>query len=322
MLKTGLNRLFPFVALLATVFSMPLAMAQPSNFNTSKNWALHKKEVYFGIAASQFQGDVGGGPTEGRQKTMLDIDWPSTRFAGHVGFRYRFHPMFATKTHLNVGMIHGDDKYSTEEVRRSRNLHFRSLLVEISQHLEFIIWSNEQVGRRYSIPGLKGFRNKSDQIYVFAGVGLAYYNPKAQYNGSWVALRPLGTEGQNFPDGPKKYSNFTMTIPFGIGFKVGIGRTWKFGMEVTYHKTFTDYMDDVSTVYYDEAALAAQNPMAADIANQTTRPDWFYSGQQRGNVKDKDAFFFTNFTFIKNITYGTKSVGRVSTKWRSVKAKF
>jgi hypothetical protein len=304
------------------LFMGQYALAQPSNFNTSKNWALHKKEVYFGLAASQFQGDVGGGPTEGRQKTMLDINFRSTRFAGHVGYRYRFHPMFATKTHLNVGMLHGDDALSKDEIRFNRNLHFRTIIVELSQQLEFILWSNEQVGRRYNIPGLKGYRNKSDQIYVFAGVGVAYFNPKAQYNGSWVALRPLGTEGQNFDDGPKKYLPVTVTIPFGIGFKVGIGRTWKFGMEVTYHKTFTDYMDDVSTVYYDQGALAAQDQMAADVANPTYRPDWFYSGAQRGNDKDKDAFFFTNVTLIKNITYGTKSVGRVSTKWRSVKAKF
>lgn len=296
--------------------------AQPSNFNTSKNWALNKKEVYFGIAASQFLGDVGGGPGEGRQKTMLDLNFRSTRFAGHAGFRYRFHPMFATKTHLNVGMLHGDDANSKDEIRYNRNLHFRTIIVELSQQLEFILWSNEQVGRRYSIPGLKGYRNKSDMIYVFGGVGVAYFNPKARYNGSWEALRPLGTEGQNFPDGPKKYLPVTLTIPVGIGFKVGIGRTWRFGMEVTYHKTFTDYMDDVSGEYYDEAALFAQNQTAGALANPTYRPDWFYTGAQRGNPKDKDSFFFVNFSLIKNITYGTKSVGKVSTKWRSVKAKF
>lgn len=318
------NKLKNLIFLVAIIFSTT-ALAQPTNFNTSKNWALHKKEVYFGLAATQFLGDVGGGSTEGRQKTMLDMNFPATRIGGHIGFRYRFHPMFATKTHLNIGMVSGDDALSKDEIRFNRNLHFRSIIIELSQQIEFILWSNEQVGRRYNIPGLKGYRNKSDQIYLFTGVGLFYFNPQARYNGSWVNLRPLGTEGQNFDDGPKKYGPVSVSIPMGIGFKVGIGRTWKLGMEFAYHMTFTDYIDDVSGVYYNEAALAAQNPVAADLANPTYRPDWFNSqphSNQRGNSKDNDALFFVNVSVIKNITYASKTVGKASVRWRSVKAKF
>ncbi|GAA0873666.1 hypothetical protein GCM10009118_00740 [Wandonia haliotis] len=299
--------------------------AQPTNFNTSRNWALHKKEVYFGLGATQFLGDVGGGKGEGRQKTFLDLNFPATRIGGHVGFRYRFHPMFATKTHLNIGMVSGDDALSKDEIRFNRNLHFRSIIIELSQQLEFILWSNEQVGRRYRVPGLKGFKNKASQIYLFGGIGIFYYNPQARYNGSWTSLRPLGTEGQNFDDGAKKYGPVSVSIPMGLGFKVGIGRTWKLGMEFAYHMTFTDYIDDVSTVYYNEAALAAQDPVAASLANPTLRPDWFNSNSgsnQRGNSKDRDALFFVNVTLIKNITYSNRTVGKTSVRWRSVKAKF
>ena len=312
--------------LLSGLFLCSLAsFAQPTNFNTSKNWALHKKELYFGLAATQFLGDLGGGPTEGRQKTMLDMNFPATRIGGHLGYRYRFHPMWATKTHLNIGMISADDALSKDEVRFNRNLHFRSMIIELSQQIEFILWSNEQVGRRYKVPGLKGYRNKSDQIYLFAGVGLFYFNPQARYNGSWVNLRPLGTEGQNFDDGPKPYGLFSVSIPFGIGAKVGIGRTWKLGFEVAYHMTFTDYIDDVSGVYYNEAALASQSAVAASVANPTLRPDWFNStagNNQRGNPDDNDALFFVNISLIKNLTYASRTVGKASVKWRSVKAKF
>ena len=30
----------------------------------------------------------------------------------------------------------------------------------------------------------------------FVGVGGFYFNPKAKYEGKWVSLQPLGTEGQ------------------------------------------------------------------------------------------------------------------------------
>lgn len=311
--------------LLGTFFCSLGLLAQPTNFNTSRNWALHKKEVYIGLAATQCLGDVGGGVGEGRQKTMLDMNFPATRIGGHLGFRYRFHPMWATKTHLNVGMVSGDDALSKDHVRRSRNLHFRSIIVELSQQIEFIILANEQVGHRYKIPGLKGYRNKSDQLYLFTGIGVFYYNPQARYNGSWVDLRPLGTEGQNFDDGAKPYGMFSLSIPMGIGAKVGIGKTWKLGIECAYHMTFTDYIDDVSTVYYDPVALASQSQMAADLANPTHNPEWFntsHGSDQRGNPKDRDALFFVNVSLIKNITYNSKHVGKTSVKWRSVKAKF
>ena len=33
--------------------------------------------------------------------------------------------------------------------------------------------------------------------YGFLGLALMYHNPKAQFNGDWISLRDLGTEGQN-----------------------------------------------------------------------------------------------------------------------------
>jgi hypothetical protein len=323
------NHLLKIVVVGVVLLGSFVAKGQSTNFNSSRNWSLHKKEIYGGIGLTQFLGDVGGTPNEGRQKTLIDLDWPATRMGGHIGYRYRFHQMMATKTHLNVGMVYGNDNLTTNIYRMNRNLHFKSIIVELSQHFEFVIWADEQVGRRYRVPGLSGARNKSEMIYMFVGIGVFYYNPKAQYNGDWVALRPLGTEGQNFPDGAKPYGPFSVSIPMGFGGKMAIGRVWKLGIEFTYHKTFTDYIDDVSTVYYDPVALANQNPVAAAVANPTLKPEWFTTvnlgegiNDQRGSPADKDAYFFINVSAIRNITYASRSTGRVVVRWKSVKAKF
>lgn len=177
--------------------------AQHTNFNTQKNWSLNKKEIIFGIGATQFLGDLGGKDLVGKDYSLRDIDLPSTNIGGMVGFRYRFKPHWATSTTLNVGLLKGDNALTNKLIRNSRNLHFRSIIVELAQRLEFIILSNEKFGARQRIRGLKYAKNKNDQLYVFGGVGAAYYNPQAKFQGSWVNLRPLKTEGQGLAGGGK-----------------------------------------------------------------------------------------------------------------------
>lgn len=286
-----------------------LAFAQPTNFNTQRNWSMNKKELLFGLGATGFLGDLGGANQVGTDYSIKDLDFPSTGFGGLIGFRYRFHPYYATTTTLNIGMVRGDDAKTADLIRNSRNLHFRSPIINLSQRFEIILLANEKIGRRFNIPGLKGFKDHNEQFYLFGGIGITYFNPKAKYNGSWTALRPLNTEGQGLPDGPGEYLPVTATVPLGVGVRMGINRFWRVGLEATYVKTFSDYIDDVSGSYYDPTILQAQNGAAAAyLSNPSTNTSgWFAPGQQRGD-KQNDAMFFVNLTVYRNITYST--VGR------------
>jgi hypothetical protein len=281
--------------------------AQYTNFNTQKNWSQNKKEFLFAFGATQFTGDLGGRDRIGKDFSMVDIDFPSTSINGLIGFRYRFHPFFTTVTTLQVGKMKGSDSLTNEVIRESRNLHFKSNVFELTQRLEFILFSNEKYGARYIIPGRKGAKNRSDRLYAFSGVGVNYFNPKALYQGKWVPLDPLNTEGQGMEGGARETLPFSLTIPFGIGYRVGVSRMWRIGIEASYIKTFTDYMDDVSTVYYDPGKLgSAEAQYLSNPANNNT--NWFAPGQQRGD-KNKDAYYYLNLTIAKNLTY--KSYGKL-----------
>jgi len=299
------------ILLLATAL---LSYSQmPSNFNSSRNWSMNKKEIFFSFGASQFLGDLGGRDRIGTTKSPADIDWNMTRGGFGFGYRYRFHPMWAWSTQLYGGIVKGDDANTNEIVRRSRNLSFRSPIIEFSQRIEAIVYANERVGARYRIKGLKGFKSTSEVLYLFTGVSGVWFNPKMEINGQWTALQPLGTEGQGLPGGADEYRRVTVAIPFGVGFKMGIGRFWRIGIEVIYNKTFTDYMDDVSTTYFDPNALGSAEAAYASnpsIENQS----WFAPGQQRGNANDKDAYLLTNFVLTRNITY-PKPRGGSRIKW-------
>lgn len=258
----------------------------------------------FQAGVTQFLGDLGGKDRIGKDYSLADLNLKSTSLNLGVGYRYRFHRYFATTSLLNFGLIKGDDALTKEPIRNARNLSFRSVLVNFNQRIEFIAFANESVGSRYKISGIKGAKAHNEQIYLFTGIGIAYFNPQAKYNGSWTNLRPLSTEGQGLEGGPKKYLPVTATIPFGVGFRMGLSSNWRIGIEATYVKTFSDYLDDVSGVYYDPAILAAQvGPASAHLSNPSKTPSMFEPGSQRGDKKDKDAYFYLNLTVSKNITY-------------------
>ena len=254
--------------------------AQHANFNSQRNWSLHKKELQIGIGATQFNGDLGGAEGIGRDYSLKDIDWPATGIAFWLGYRQRFHPYFATTTSLCVFNLKGADSLSEEPSRNARDLHFKSFAIEIQQRLEFIFAANEKFGSTFNLPGHYTKKNRSQQYYVFAGLGLCYFNPRAQNtDGDWVNLRPLRTENQE-----KAYSPITLTMPFGVGFRMGVSRMWRVGVELSYVKTFSDYMDDVSTNYADPNDISfSGDPNAAYFANPVVGNPAFAPGEKRGD---------------------------------------
>ncbi len=107
-----------------------------------------------------------------------------------------------------------------------------------------VIKVQKEVAARYGVRRNYGrMKNITHNLYGFAGAGAFYFNPKGQApDGSWVALRPLHTEGQGMEGGPKQYSNFSWNVMAGAYYKMTINKKWSVGLEFCYRKTFTDYM--------------------------------------------------------------------------------
>ncbi len=278
------------------------------------------KEWVFGFGASNFLGELGGANQIGTN-FVKDFEFSMTRPSAQVAFRYKFKKRWAVKTGLYWQMVSGADRLTIEEYRHNRNLSFRSNIYELSSQAEFF-FTKEQVGRRYKIKNAKGIKNFKLQGYLFLGFGGFFYNPKTKYDGKWVALQPLHTEGQGLPGGAKPYSRFSFCIPYGIGFKNALSSEWTVGFEAGIRKTFTDYIDDVSTVYYDNnAILAAKGQMAADLADPSLYDlpghnvdqvafgsnKQTGTGQQRGDKKNLDTYMFVNITCSYIIPFRTQT---------------
>jgi hypothetical protein len=279
--------------------------AQPSHFTKSDHWKTQKHELLFGVGVSNFLGDLGGLDRIGTHFSPIDMEWNTTRPSGHIGYRRRLGSMIATKTLLQYAVLKGDDALTNEPARRNRNLSFRTHLFEASQHIEFLLFRNEHFGKRYDIPDLKGDRNKNTVFYLFTGITVFGYIPQGPIEGSWTNLRPLNTEGQGLPDGGDPYSFISLGIPMGVGFKYGIDRLWRVSVELSYTQTFTDYLDDVSGVYYDNQAIRdAYGATAAYFADPSSGvfQTWTDPGELRGDASHNDGYIFANISIVRNIT--------------------
>ncbi len=303
--------------ILCTVFFSG-AFAQPTHFTTGDYWKHQRKEILFGVGATNFLGDLGGLNRIGTDYSPIDLEWVVTRPSGHIGFRYRLRPWIATKSILQYGVLKGEDALTNEPSRHYRNFSIRTHLIEFSQHFEFVLYNNEYFGKRYKIKGLKGMRNKNTIVYAIGGVSVFTYFPQGRADGGWTFLRPLNTEGQGLPGGPNDYGYVSLGIPMGIGCKIGLDALWRMTFELTYTKTFTDYLDDVSGVYYDNQAINdAYGSTAAALADPSSGEfeTWTHPGEMRGDAKQKDAYFFFNVSFTRNITY--KRSKKIKWQYRS-----
>jgi Domain of unknown function (DUF6089) len=311
MLKKILLCLLVIIPFLASAQYKSNERARRRASTSSTNFASRKKkprpEFIIGLGASNFLGELGGANRVGTF-FVRDFEFNETRPSAQIGIRYKFNNRFAVKGGLYYQLLSGSDKLTKEPYRNNRNLSFRSPIYELSAQAEYFI-TKEQQGARYKIKNAKGIKNYDFQAYLFLGIGGFYYNPQALYKGNWVSLQPLGTEGQGLPGEKKKYSRVSICIPYGIGVKDAITKEWSIGLEIGMRKTFTDYIDDVSGVYYDNAKLrAARGNMAADLADPSlnhypaslggdgTGLDQTAAGQVRGHSKHKDAYMFINIT--------------------------
>ena len=289
-----------------TLILIFLAIVLVPELTEAQRWKRMRYEVNYGLGASNFLGELGGADQIGTN-LMRDLDFAMTRYVLSGGLRYKFTKWLSAKGSMQIGMLRGDDDQTEEASRNYRNLSFRSPIYELAVQFEGSI-IKEQVGARYRLRGVKGRKWVAINVYPFIGIAGFYMNPKAQYNGVWYALQPLTTEGQGqFPTRPKKYSRFQLAVPIGLGFRYGYNRRWSISLEYGVRKTFTDYIDDVSTTYVNQkyvTAGASNVQTAIELADRAdgglgqagSSPNKTAPGQQRGNPHKNDAYMFAIFS--------------------------
>jgi len=227
------------------------------------------------LSSSFFLSDLGGKNGNGTND-FQDIDPNKTRFALGGSINYNLPVGFSTGIDLNWVRLAGDDS-ETQSGRTPRMISIRTDLLE--SNLTF----------KYTLPKRTGSANG---LYFFVGAGAAYYQPKAEWNGTWYNLRELGTEGQLLDPTKNIYTKITPVLPFGFGKKFYFYNGVSLAADFNFRKSYTDYIDDVSTVYFDNNLILNTNgSIAAHFANPSSNPKAGVTGNKRGNPNRMDNYF-------------------------------
>jgi len=167
--------------------------------------------------------------------------------------------------------------------RPERGLNFTSKINDFSLVAEFNF-----------LEYYTGNPKKNVSPYIFGGISVFQYTVFANVGDRLVDLSDYATEGPEPADAKwydkmfGKTSPVGISIPFGMGVKFSVSRHMAATVEWRMQKTFTDYLDDVATVYPEQhATYTDENGEVYDLTDPTGN---YLAGQQRGNSAFNDWF--------------------------------
>ena len=240
-------------------------------------------EVGILLGASNYKGEL--------SETMFNTYFLHP--AGGVFYRHNINRRWSYRFMGNYGYISGSDSKSTIPYNVNRNLSFESSTIDASGFIEFNFLPYETGAKE---------KNLSWTPYLFSGLSVFRFEPKADFNGHLVSLNELGTEGENLP-GNSRYSLISYALPIGGGIKFCVG-AFGFALELCARRTYTDYLDDVSNTYINKALLLASGgPLAVALSDRslpTPVPadtlNTIFPGKQRGSPENDDWYIFGGIT--------------------------
>jgi opacity protein-like surface antigen len=291
------------------VLIVTLAVATTSSHSQSITTGNGKYEFGLAFGPLFFLGDLGGNYGVGTD-FVKDVQFPLTKISKGIYANIYPSEWIGFRVAINQGRLEGYDNKTKsrgrgypEHYRKERNLQFTSNMFEAYAAVEIY---PTVFFEQYD--GLQG----KLRPYGVVGIGAFKFNPKGEYISptgarQWVELKPLRLEGQGMAEYPdrKEYSLISMSIPVGAGAKYYIKDNFYVGLEVMHRKSFTDYVDDVSTTYIDainfpkyltpqQVAMANQLYYRENLITPGTRP---FRNEQRGDATDNDSFFSTTLRF-------------------------
>src|SRR5687767_3712421 len=206
-----------------------------------------------------------------------------------LNIRQSINRWLSLKGGFAIGSLEAADRYNRDYLK-PRNLSFYTSVKEASFSIE---------------TSLLDLSSTRFTPYVYGTVVVYHFNPWAYDNsGEKIFLQPLSTEGQGlsqFP-GQKSYKLTQFAVGFGGGARFAINNNMNIGVEVSQRKTFTDYLDDVSSMYVDQNVL--MQTKGAKAVEMAFRGDELPGGQvypghgeQRGTPSEMDWYYFFGINF-------------------------
>lgn len=259
-----------------------LVILSPSMAFSQRYDILGRSELMVHGGGMNYIGDLNN------QSAYGDIHW-----AAGGGIRVKLDNRWSVRIEGNYGTISAKKDWIPE-----RNLSFRSRITEGALLVEFNF-------RPYGA----GATDYQWTPYIFGGIAAFHFNPQALYCNThgdtlWVDLQPLCTEGQSTTAYPERrpYPLTQINMPFGVGVKWRINKTFSIAAEYGFRRTWTDYLDDVSTTYVGAELLQKEienGIVASQLADRSSIPN--APGIKRGDDSLNDWYSHFNISIAINM---------------------
>lgn len=242
-----------------------------------------------GLSAMNCITDLGG--ANGTTKYYFnEIKFKNFRASGSIYASATYYDLISARFQTTWGQVQSSDadikgNSIVAVYKRNRNLSFKSNISETSLLFDF-----------YPLKLIYlDFTDFLLDPYLTTGIGFFSFNPQTQYQGRWVDLKPLHTEGEGFPEYPTvhNYKLTKSTIPVGIGVRYNLSSKFNLRLEYLHRILSTDYLDDASSQGFINPAAFDRNlpPASAEVAkvlfnrtlNGRTPP-------RRGNPDNNDTY--------------------------------
>jgi opacity protein-like surface antigen len=253
-----------------------MAQDKTSGLDVRSMFAKGKYNIEVGAGAASYEGDL----TE------------KTSFFGQPGYAASLGSSYNLSNKLSLGLgfsylkLKADDKKNDKPVLKARNLNFESNVWDINLTLQL---------HPYTFGKLTP--------YIDGGIGLFHFNPTTvDRYGTKQHLASLGTEGQGMANPDNSfYIQTQVQIPFGLGVQYALNKRMALKLDFLFRKTFTDYIDDVSTTYPDGTLIDKKLPIIKQLSfrGDEINPSAIYpSRTQRGNADNKDFYYTGQIKFV------------------------
>lgn len=320
-MKTRLMRLILICSLVALAPLFVMAATDSTKTRTPRTKSVFAKNMHTDFSVhfgpSQYLGDLGG-------SSSYDTNFLSNRLFKRSTFFYgfsltkRYRSVIGLRLGYSLGKLAGSDADTEYRnlsddaayARYKRNLDFQTNIREGSLQLEIFPLHLFRDSSRISRFPL--------QPFFSGGIGYFGFNPQGSYfdpfteETKWVDLHPLRTEGQGMAEYPNRtpYALNQWMIPFGGGLQYTFNTKFSLALEAYGRYLFTDYLDDVSTLFIDPSLFDVYlKPNQAIIAKQVNNKSGainpnepYLPGDIRGNAKNNDFYYTIQFRLLMRIS--------------------
>lgn len=188
-----------------------------------------------------------------------------------INLNYTLYSKLSAGLSVERFKLSNSDAKSKNNEQLARGMSFSTTLLSVSPSLNYDFVDNRLFtkARRFR-PSIGG------------GLDIVSFNPTGVYNGTEYNLLQLGTGGQYSDSTKKPYSTLVFGYFFNFKIKYQINRFNSIGFHLSYHKSMSNYLDDVGPDAYPsvysilnskqisnkDAAIYFSNPTSRNVVGQ------------------------------------------------------